>query len=397
MNQTVFTDRDLYAASDSGPKPSIDDVRQGKMGNCWLAAALGAMAHQQPKQIMESIGYNPADQTFSVRLFTADEAGKVVEPVTMTVSQFELADHLATYAADWKNPDGSTRPLWQSVMEVGMAKFFDNDHSNGLDDQGYAYLDRQSGGFAAEAFAVMSGDTRATYGDIDVAEMGTERLHNHLKTAMDEGLPVTIGTMPEKNQRQDGLADRHSYTLVAVGQDRHGEPTLDLRDPRGYNSAGEGRDTNDAVIRVRLKDLVDAGSISEVAIGLEPSKLRQQTSPSDATSLPAGTGDRSQNSPNTSSPNTSSPNTSSLKSFNTGDPDVDALCRVAHDPVASRQQCILMYAGPAGPAFKAQGVADFVQREQLQLQESQAKPVPAEVLESQKTAVAENNASGLTR
>jgi hypothetical protein len=281
MDRTVLTQRDLFQSSDTGPTPRIEDVRQGLLGNCWFASSLAAMAQQQPERIVDAIGYDRQTETFSVRLYAQDEQGQT-QAVVIPVSQFELTDHLATLSAGLKNPDGSQRPIWQSVMEVGMAKYFDEDHTNGI-EEGYKKLD--SAGYSADAFAVLTGEVHTVLGDIDVREMGTEKLHQRLQAAMESGQPITIGTKPEVGETQDGLSDRHSYAVVGVGRDARGEPVLDLRNPYGYNGGGEGRDSDQAVVRVRLADLVKAESISEVAIGPQAVRVQQREASGDPTSL----------------------------------------------------------------------------------------------------------------
>ncbi len=325
MDQVTFTDKDLYATSNAATQPKIDDVRQGSLGNCWFASTLGAMAQQQPERIVDAIAYDEATQTFSVRFFAEDEKGKM-GPVMMDVSQRELTDHLATFSAGLENSDGSKRPIWQSVMEAGFAKYLDTDHSDGL-DEGYRRLD--SAGLGADALAALTGEVKAELGDIDVAEIGAKGLHDQLRVAMEEGRPVTIGTKAEVGAAQDGLMDRHSYTVVGVGRDASGEPTVDLRNPFGRNWAGEHRDSDQAVIQVRVADLVAAGSIIEVAVGPEAARLRRQETSTEAPQ-------------------------SALK---TGDSEVDSLLRNAHDPVALRRTMGEMLDGLSGDVFREVGRA----------------------------------------
>src|SRR5207248_661887 len=69
-NNTVWDNRNLFPSTG----PVVDDIRQGRVGDCYYVATLGAIAKASPDRIKESI-IDMGDHTFAVRFY---QSGKPV-------------------------------------------------------------------------------------------------------------------------------------------------------------------------------------------------------------------------------------------------------------------------------------------------------------------------------
>lgn len=220
-----FSSRPLFASTG----PSEDDVAQGAIGDCYLMAALAAVAKARPELIRQLI-VDLGDGTYAVTFYRNHKQYYVRTdgdlPVTSTGT--------LAYASF-----GAQGSLWAAIYEKAYAVFRSNADS-------YASLD---GGWLDEVNSVMgiSSRNRADFTDATslVAWIGSE---------VQAGRAVTIGTYEPAPGAP--LLDRHAYSVDAVLSDDAGLPTaVRLRNPWGIDGVKNDSNPNDGYVVANAQQL----------------------------------------------------------------------------------------------------------------------------------------------
>lgn len=201
--------RALYGPSG---KPEISDVRQGSYNDCYAAAALGALAQQDPGKIQQAIKDN-GDGTYTVTLYERDNGitnlgglfGDRYKEVKVTVSDADLPSN---------GMSSSNGPKWPQVMEAAYAK------QNG----GYDKIGGPAGGNPTTVMEAATGKDATNYSPSD----GVGRIEQ----ALADGKPVTILT-PENGSLDYSLVNWHGYTVTGISTDKDGKKYVELRNPWG--------------------------------------------------------------------------------------------------------------------------------------------------------------------
>lgn len=259
-----------------GPNgPQATDINQDNIGDCYFVATLAAVAQEDPSVINDAIQYDSETQSFNVRLF--DDSGN---PVTINVTQAEIADNVARNGGSQMDNTGNNNPSWPAVMETAYAKMHDTNHADGL-NEGYGIID---GGKAWNAMRAITGDAGTTVrfdqGLFETQGHALDEVGNAVDQALESGQPVTLSTDPERDSRslidrilgkdvpQDALADNHVYSVESITKDKNGEWQVTLRNPwASNNGVGEGQDSPSATITVPLSELVETGGLEFIQIG----------------------------------------------------------------------------------------------------------------------------------
>lgn len=202
-----------------GNGPSMTDVNQGYLGDCYLMAALAEMAAQDPSLIQSMITVNGND-TYGVRFFVDGEAEYV------TVSN-RLADGGETFS--------SGPALWASLVEQGYAQLQGSGSTTGA-GPGYSFGNSFSsignGGVPEFALGALLGPTTITdywnYGtswrvssyDSQMSAawggtISTQSLQATLIANLDAGYIVELSsnTGAENAQGQSTLVASHAFAI----------------------------------------------------------------------------------------------------------------------------------------------------------------------------------------
>jgi hypothetical protein len=274
---TRFDAGDLYDAS-GNPRPQ--DIDQDAIGDCYFVATLAALAGQQPDRIKNAISYDASTGTFTVKLYKEEwgwfPPGYDTKEVSVKVTQQDILDNLSRRGGSTvDNKTGVDGPIWPAIMETAYAKMHDDNWSNGL-DQGYKEID---GGWAKDAMFAVTGSEGTNYGAIGLldSKMNADVLYGVVSKALTDGRAVTLSTDPEsasiyqiitKTVPQDGLVDDHVYSVERIYKNASGDVMVELRNPWGSNNnVGEGMDTPNAVITVKLTTLIDTGGLDCFNVG----------------------------------------------------------------------------------------------------------------------------------
>lgn len=200
-----------------GP-PSMEDINQGGVGDCWFLAAMGAELKHNPNFVQQHLRDN-SNGTYTVTLY---QDGK---PVPVTVDGAVPTDSggqsipFADGAPNWQTGG----PAWVSIYEKAFAQL--NGSYQGID----------SGGYGSDGMSLLTGrkaERTAPFFTplVEVAK----RLH--------DGQPVTVGTdshhsgffwtHSDEYFDHGKLVTNHEYTVVSVDTNAH-PPTIKLRNPWG--------------------------------------------------------------------------------------------------------------------------------------------------------------------
>jgi hypothetical protein len=204
---------------------SADDVQQGKLDDCYLVAALSAVALQEPKLIEEAIQDN-GDGTYTVRFFDV-LGGRDPKPVTIVVDgQLPVVEGGLRYA---RGRDRSE--LWVPLLEKAYAQW----------KGGYPEL---SGGRGASVLKALTG--REGYSPSVTPSSDPQALFTQLQEALARKKAVLASThaKPEDPELYSGTGvyGRHMYSVTGVSEE-NGTRYIHLRNPWGYGEPeGNGPD-----------------------------------------------------------------------------------------------------------------------------------------------------------
>jgi Ca2+-binding RTX toxin-like protein len=203
-----FSASPLFA--DDGP--TLDDVDQGSLGDCWLLAAMGAAAAQTPNAVYQLVA-DLGDGTYAVAL---DNDFYRVD-ADLPCKSGDTTPRFGGLGAD-----GST---WVPIVEKAFTA---------LRSGTYASL---AGGNAAEAFKAFGASGVKSKA---VAGAGsTEDVLDDINDALADGNGVVIGTYNFEFPDYYPLASQHAYTVVQVLYDGSTATGLIVRNPWGTDGPGD--------------------------------------------------------------------------------------------------------------------------------------------------------------
>lgn len=230
-----WTDKNLYPHD-----PTAADIHQDGIGDCYLAATIGAVAHANPQWIKDRIHYNEQTTNFDVTLWNGHEWHQIA------VTQQDIQTNIDHRGASWLDNGAPHAPVWPSVLENAYAKM---NHPN--DNLGHA-LDQGIGqsGLAPDAMQALTGN-RGMNIDPEKVWFTRQQLDQSITEALTNHQPVTISTSTEASLP---LVAPHSYIVEGItgsGSDAQ----LTLRNPWESNPG----DPQNPMVTVRLGDVIGSG------------------------------------------------------------------------------------------------------------------------------------------
>lgn len=206
-----FADDPLFASGG----PTISDINQGDLGDCYLLATLSSVVNTDPGLIRKDI-VSDGDGIYTV-IFGGAKATRINVNADLPV---EPGGQLAY--AQLGNQDS----IWVAVMEKAYVQYADPKADS------YARIE---GGWMTSAFAALGLSSQTLY----PAPSATALLAT-LKTDLGNGDFVTIGTNP-KLPAASPLVTDHAYEVDAVNVNSAGTPvSITLRNPWGDVAADDG-------------------------------------------------------------------------------------------------------------------------------------------------------------
>jgi hypothetical protein len=201
----------------------VDDVKQGALGDCYLLAALAAVAKANPALIEQMVKDN-GDGTYDVTIYK-DKGWfkKDLQPTVVKVTSSFPTDAAGNPIYAQKGSTDAKGPaLWVMLIEKAYAQ------SKG----GYNKIE---GGFGAPALEAITGkaSTKYTVSDYDETTIVNtlDNLINHMGYAVTAGADwAWFKSTEEKAKKDVGAILNHEYTVVGVNVAAN---TIDLRNPWG--------------------------------------------------------------------------------------------------------------------------------------------------------------------
>jgi len=236
--QFTWTDADLYQGDPSGA-----DINQDGVGDCYLMATMGAIAHANPQVIRDRIDYHPATGEFDVTLWDGRQWRHIA------VTQADIDTNIAARggsSVDTPNPGVVNRnaALWPAVLESAYAKVkAPGDGIQGIDS-----------GLTPPALEALTGNN----GDwiIPATEwFTTQHIDTQITEAMQNNQPVMLSTSVFGGD----LASQHVYAIEGIAG-TGSDATVTLRNPWGA-------DDGPAVIQARLGDLIGTNPLGGLGLG----------------------------------------------------------------------------------------------------------------------------------
>lgn len=201
------------------------DPKQGDVGDCWIIAALSAIANVKPQAIKDLID-SRADGTYDVRLQKWDGRRFAVATENVKLSLYEQGGALA-YGSSTDDDE-----LWPSIVERAYAQWKGSYDSIAV---GYPYA-------AFEALLGVKG-VHTPFDAVDENAVWQSVLAAKTK-------PTVAVTKPKLSD--DGMVADHAYTVLG-GHMKNGVRYVELRNPwASTEPAGNGPD--DGVFSLSLAE-----------------------------------------------------------------------------------------------------------------------------------------------
>lgn len=179
--------------------PSVDDVNQGSLGDCWLLSALVSMTATDPDRVKKLISDN-GDGTYTVHLAAGD--------VNVDGSVLAVTN--------------SGNAKWVAIVELAYAQ-----------TDGGSY-DDLSGGYGSEAMKHIFGLDSDSF-DPDKTwwfnNKDPDEAFDEIEAAINQGLPVTVSASSET-----GFGSNHILAVTGM-TDVDGERCIEVRNPWGPSSS----------------------------------------------------------------------------------------------------------------------------------------------------------------
>lgn len=216
----TFSNNPLFASNG----PSLNDIKQGSIGDCWMLAELGAVANDNPQAIRQRVvDFN--DGTYGVAL------GGNFYRVDNDLPAYSSTSTDAAYAHL-----GLQNSMWVAVMEKAYAHYRTGANS-------YASIEN---GWSVEAARALGATTT---GDNAISGYGSATaLANAIYTQWNSYNEVTVGFVDSRYGKYlpGGLINNHMYTVASVARNSSGVVTsITLRNPWGIDTDnGSGNDGN---------------------------------------------------------------------------------------------------------------------------------------------------------
>lgn len=198
-----------------GSGPSIADINQGAVGDCYFLATIGAFASSNPSFIADR-AVDLGDGTYIVQ-FTQG-----TNPVFVRVSNDLPTTNGTSYKFARPGTNGS---VWAPVMEKAFAYFRTGANT-------YASI---SGGWMGDVFTAFGVASSAVW----LNSTTEASLFSLISSALAAGQGVTFGTYSSPAN----LVGGHAYTLTSVRRDANGAALFTVRNPWGVSGTSSESST----------------------------------------------------------------------------------------------------------------------------------------------------------
>jgi len=235
--------------------PSVDDPTQGWMGNCYLIAAMGAVAFAAPDAIRRMMRENE-DGTVTVRFHDIGTDGAAT-PSEVTVDREIVTrrgpDGARTpyYASSPGRDAGGRQEIWPAILEKAYAQRAGGYEKIGMGGSSAAALEALTGKKAAyDKVGERVGPSDLVQAEIiakflgakaDIPLESLEKARRErgdaawkwLREGVESGAAVVADTYAEPDVVLKGFLPIHAYAVIGA-EERDGKRFVTLRNPAPY-------------------------------------------------------------------------------------------------------------------------------------------------------------------
>ncbi len=202
----------------------LNDIQQGYLGDCFLVAAMGAVAMQRPELIEKMIKDN-GDGTATVTLYT--DNGAVAVPGEGKAVEVRISMKLPTTGGSPAYARAASKELWPSLIEKAyVAQFAGGDYQNA-----------NNGGSPGDAMTAMLGKASTGF---SATQDNAKTTISNLETMVKGGKPVVAASFGKDatkgNEGLKKLADEknvhawHAYIVKSADEKAN---SIELFNPWG--------------------------------------------------------------------------------------------------------------------------------------------------------------------
>jgi len=220
---------------------SPEDVQQGQIGDCYLPAAISALAKSDPTLLQNMIKDN-GDGTYTVTFKKRDyRTGKAVDvPVKVDGDLYARAWGGPLYGSSNGDKTEKGMELWFPILEKAYAQWKGSYNTIG------------SGGLSSDVWEACTGKEGVSE---SISYMGADKLWTEIKSAVDSKRPVGAGTYGEEEDARytnSGVYADHAYSILGY-KEKDGVKYVTMRNPWGESEpTGDGK--NDGIFDLKLDD-----------------------------------------------------------------------------------------------------------------------------------------------
>lgn len=232
--------------------PQVEDVDQGRTGDCYFAASLAAVAHRDPQAIRDMFVEN-ADGTYAVRFYrdgqpvfvtvTRDLPVNMGEDGTGQVGGFAFGNNSSN-----KLMTDPTNVLWYALAEKAYAQL--NQSGWILQDGSNSYFGI-SGGHAKNALSHITG----AWSDDHTMEDVFDKYLDGMVEVAHQGKLILLSTQTDQDDVEHPLiVSQHVYTLVGIYNDNN---LFKVYNPWGVDgNLGASDGTDDGYLWLNRHDML---------------------------------------------------------------------------------------------------------------------------------------------
>lgn len=201
-----------------GTGPSITDINQGSIGDCYFLAPIASLAHTETLKFMNT-GVDLGDGTYAVRF------------IKNGVTNFVRVDGDLTNT--FVQHPGATGNLWGVIYEKAYAFIRTGASTYASLNYGYPGVSFTELGFSNSMLSPTSSDTT---------------LLNTITNALNNGRAVAACTLASVSGAP--VIGSHCYSVIGAYRDASGTLQLQLRNPWGIDGAGSDANTSDGLVTI---------------------------------------------------------------------------------------------------------------------------------------------------
>lgn len=256
---------DLYKGADG--KVSLESVRQGSLGNCYLEATIASLAAADPDRVKSMIA-KTADGKFAVKFGACEKPILVDPPSESEMILFNRPIDDGIWASVFEKAfsehrRGTIKQELSSVLEAPggteLRKYVDSGMVQALTDGGgqpHEVMKVLTGKEAQMVVAtsmlagVPAEEVERSRQEMNFAVANSSQIQAAIEKALSEKQMVAYGTRRD----QDTLVGGHAYSITKVERSTEADPWVTIRNPWGTDPK-----SNDGYVRIRMSNLVKHG------------------------------------------------------------------------------------------------------------------------------------------